>query len=131
MALQKQIENAAGQTADYWRVGLIIADHVNRTSRVEVSLYKDQDARLAGRAVVETRNFYWDGDDFPFDLDVLDIEGNNQVKLAYLKLKEPRPVENIVPVLDENGEQVYDELGEPVTTTEIVETNWFADALDV
>ena len=98
MALQIAREAPTGHVSDYHRVVEVITQQAVRTSRVVVWVYKDAAARLADMARVEELNYYWDGESYPFDLAVLDVEGMNQYRVAYEKLKSLPEYEGAVDV---------------------------------
>lgn len=108
MALYKQKEDIYGNSGiKYWRIIETNIDWANRQSHITLAGYVDKQARMDGKQPLECVSFDWNGDDFPFSINVLDQEGENIVRVAYEKIKESK--------LDEDGN----------------ETNWFVDAEDI
>lgn len=139
MGLIKQKEvDTSGYTAEYWKIIETNINYVDRVSHVTMGLYKDKQARQNGKNPVESASFDWLGDEFPFDIDILDEEGNNAVKIAYEKIKESKketvvisPAIPAIPaVYDEEGNIVTEEVPEVPAVTEEREMNFFADAVD-
>ncbi len=129
MALVKAKEAASGHVSEYWRIVEIRGiDYITRNSLVMVSLYKDQAARLAARAPVETFPVGWEGDAFPFDAAAM--VGINVQEAAYRALKAPRPVEQQRTVLAGGTLPDGTTALEDTVVTEMVESNFFADAID-
>lgn len=108
MALQKHKNDQFGNGGyNYWRIIETNINWASRSSHVSLAGYLTQEARQNDKQPMEVVSFDWSGENFPFDLPVLDGEGMNAVKVSYEKIKESK--------LDDKGE----------------ETNWFADAEDV
>lgn len=109
MALKLATNNPYDGVAQdcYYKIVEINTNWLEKSSHVVMLGYLDQTARQELRQPIVSKVYDWSGDEFPFTLEALDLEGNNQIKIAYAKIKESK--------LDEDGN----------------ETNEFASAIDV
>ena len=80
--MSKELDN--GFTAEYWKITKIEFNSINETSIVELSLFKDQVARDAGKERILFKSFSWNSNDFPFTVSALDAD--NPYVIAYAKI---------------------------------------------
>jgi hypothetical protein len=108
MALLKPIVTPYDSiTADYWKVIKTEIDWLSKWSRVELAGWLTEEARRLGRSPIMTRSFCWESNEFPFDLAILNAEGENVIKVAYEKIKAMKAK---VFSMDENGNQIETEV---------------------
>ncbi|EGT3796308.1 hypothetical protein KWL06_014015 [Clostridioides difficile] len=90
MAISKDITNAMGQTANYWRITTINSSYGAKKCNVFIAGYKDEQRRLDNKQPIVVKNYMMKEDDFALYLDTntLDISGVNQVQACYNWLKE-------------------------------------------
>ncbi len=90
MAISKDITNAMGQTANYWRITTINSSYGAKKCNVFIAGYKDKQRRLDNKQPIIVKNYMMKEDDFALYLDTntLDIIGVNQVQACYNWLKE-------------------------------------------
>ncbi len=87
MALQISIPNNYGTNTTYWKIVDLNINWLTKSSHVTLCGWVDKDARLDGKQPTDQRTYDWSGDDFPFDIAVLDEEDVNGLKIAYEKIK--------------------------------------------
>jgi len=109
-----------GITANYWK----IIDCNVKTGFVGLALYVNQEAAKVRDNMLEGRIGY----QIEFPVDVV-----SPIAYAYNKIKESKKEVN---VLEEAVKEIKDEEGNIIqeakeAVTEEVETNWFADAVDL
>ena len=123
MALEKTLMTETGLQASYWK---IIDCKINLlTSAVDgrIGLYKDRDFRLSNpNGTAEIRTFgFQDETMFPI---VVGMTVAQFIGLIYEKIRTQKIGEH---KMDESGNLLYEENGEPV----INNTNFFQDAINI
>jgi len=85
MALSLSKEQPSGLVCSYWRLLSVKLDAASQRAEVCLGLYKDKEARQAGKEPATWAHYEWSGDDYPFTVAAMDEA--NPVALAYAKLK--------------------------------------------
>lgn len=84
MALLKEIEIAgSGIAANYWRIINLSVDLVSKVTKIEVACYKDQQARLDGKAPIIRKTFQYSN-----LLTASSLQSEEVLTICYAKLKE-------------------------------------------
>jgi len=86
-----------GTEVEYWMISTAFIDYLRKHAEISLSGFVNKTARDAGKSPVLIRSFTWDGDEFPFNEELLTLEGNTLRSLSYKKIKESR--------LDEKGKE--------------------------
>lgn len=122
MALKKE-KKIKGYKAEYWKITDLSLGLINSTMYVELGLFKDKPTRDSDpSAIMDVINFEWKSpEDFMLvaNMTVLEMVGYAYSKIIKSDVRE-------VPVLDDNGQIMYDIDGNQLT--EVKETNWFSDS---
>lgn len=87
MALSKSKELASGVSGVYWKIMRVQLDCPGNSVFVQVCLYKDSDAKVAGKLPMSQLEYTWSGDDNPCTIAAMDVVSSNPIKLCYAKLK--------------------------------------------
>jgi len=81
LKLSKEI-NVSGITAEYWRIRNMVYHADNKRLFCVLGVYKDSDARTAGKQPIEEKRYFFE------DVEVSAMEDNdNIVKHGYILLK--------------------------------------------
>jgi hypothetical protein len=107
MALLKKKQDPYGNGGiEYFKIIETNINWLDKTCHITLAGYVNQKARDEGKQPIESESFNWANEEFPFDLEKLNLKDENTVKVAYEKIKESKI---------EEGK----------------ETNFFVDALNV
>ena len=68
MAFCKDIEIDTGVVTTYHRIGKIDIDFKNKSTKFVVEMYLSKEARDNGKTFLETKRYYYEGNDFTFDV---------------------------------------------------------------
>ncbi len=85
MALQKSLEyQRTGFMCNYWKIGECKLESNSTNGSVTLLGYKDKDARDAGKAPVESKQYSFGG---YYTLTEMDKSDNNVLKMSYAAIK--------------------------------------------
>lgn len=68
MAFCKNIEIDTGVITTYHRIGKIDINFKDKSTKFVVEMYLSKDARDNGKTFIETKRYYYEGDNFTFDV---------------------------------------------------------------
>mgnify|MGYP006921391343 CR=1 FL=1 len=98
MSIIKNIDLPTGGNVSYWKITKIIVEPqpINKAF-VVLSGYINKSAKEQNKKPADQREFVWEGDDYPFAVEVLQQEGEDIYHLSYVKIKSAkRKVYNFV-----------------------------------
>lgn len=86
MALTKSVTTVHGVSANYWKITILDIDFLSEIAIVQIDLFLNQAARDADKRPLYHYRFTWQGADFPFTVDAMDVD--NPLTIAYNKIKQ-------------------------------------------
>ena len=87
MALQQIIQHPTGTYSQYWKIRTLSLNHTAKTGTVVLDGYVSEQARLDNKIPLDERTIPVVDFDVWFAPTVIDAEGMNEVKSAYLFTK--------------------------------------------
>lgn len=103
MALQLSTPNPFDGVAEecYYKIIETNINYLYNTAHVSMGGWLDKASRDDGKNPIISESFDWSGDEFPFNISVLNEEDKNTISVSYEKIKESKPKTETV-----NGEVV-------------------------